>query len=54
MDRNSDRSQIESWLVLVAGEGVSTPKSWRERSVAVRKRPDDDRREARGKPGISL
>ena len=49
VDRTSDRSQIESRLVLAAGEGTPTPESWGERSVVVRKRPHDDRREARGK-----
>ena len=30
------------------------PESWGERSVVVRKRPHDDRREARGQSGRSL
>ena len=34
----SDISPIERWLVLAAGEGVSAPESWGERSVVVRKR----------------
>ena len=40
--------------MLAAREGVTTPESWDERSVVIRKRPHDDRREARGKSGRSL
>ena len=41
-DRTSDRSQIEWWPVLAAGESAPTLEFWGERSVAVRKRPHDD------------
>ena len=53
--RTPDTHELrERWMALAAGGSVPTPESRSEQPVVARKRPNGDRREARGESGRTV